>query len=165
MNINFWKNDYIKRFDLDEKARVILDYLCAYSEEGAEELFKNEYEEDIHRDEIINDYYKKYGRNKLNELLVEIDFDILDAKEIIKYRQNSEQKNKPKCALIGQDGNIFNLMGIASRVLKENNMREEAKEMSNKIINSHSYDEALSIIGEYVEITDQAGLVDEEEWE
>ena len=29
---------------------------------------------------------------------------------------------RPKCALIGEDGNIFNLMGIASRTLKRNNM-------------------------------------------
>ena len=52
---------------------------------------------------------------------------------------------KPKCPLIGQDGNIFNLMGIASKTLKRNGM----------------YDEALSIIDEYVEITS----VDEEETE
>lgn len=36
--------------------------------------------------------------------------------------QNKEEKVKPVCALIGQDGNIFNLMGIASRTLKQNGM-------------------------------------------
>ncbi len=72
---------------------------------------------------------------------------------------------KPKCALIGQDGNIFNLVGIASRTLKRNGMQEESKEMSNRVFNSNSYDEALCIIGEYVEITDEAGLEDEEEYE
>lgn len=72
---------------------------------------------------------------------------------------------KPKCALIGQDGNIFNLVGIASRTLKQNGMKEEAKEMSNRVFCSHSYDEALNIIGEYVEITNEAGLVEEEEFE
>lgn len=72
---------------------------------------------------------------------------------------------KPKCALIGQDGNIFNLVGIASRTLKQNGMKEEAKEMSNRVFSSHSYDEALNIIGEYVEITNEAGIVEEEEFE
>ena len=72
---------------------------------------------------------------------------------------------KPKCALIGQDGNIFNLVGIASRTLKQNGMREQAKEMSDKVFSSYSYDEALNIIGEYVEITDEAGLVEDEEFE
>lgn len=36
--------------------------------------------------------------------------------------QIKAEKVKPDCALIGQDGNIFNLMGIASRTLKQNGM-------------------------------------------
>lgn len=66
--------------------------------------------------------------------------------------QQNSQKEKPECPLIGQDGNIFNLMGIASKTLRKNGMSEEAKEMSNRIIASGSYDEALNIIGEYVNI-------------
>lgn len=68
---------------------------------------------------------------------------------------------KPKCPLIGQNGNIFNLMGIASRTLKRNGMSNESKEMCSRITSSGSYDEALSIIDEYVEITS----ADEEETE
>lgn len=45
---------------------------------------------------------------------------------------------KPKCKLIGEDGNIFNLMSIASKTLKETGMEEEAKEMIERIINSRS---------------------------
>ena len=60
---------------------------------------------------------------------------------------------KPKCPLIGQDGNIFNLMGIASKTLKRNGMYDEAKEMCSRITSSGSYYEALNVIGEYVEIT------------
>lgn len=37
--------------------------------------------------------------------------------------------------------------------------------MIDRITSSKSYDEALNIIGEYVEITDEAGLADEEEFE
>lgn len=37
--------------------------------------------------------------------------------------------NKPDCKLIGEDGNIFNLMARASRTLRENNLSEEAQEM------------------------------------
>ena len=64
----------------------------------------------------------------------------------------SEQK-KPECKLIGENGNIFNLMGIASRTLRENGMMEEAAEMRDRVRASGSYDEALCIIGEYVNIT------------
>ena len=60
---------------------------------------------------------------------------------------------KPKCPLIGQDGNIFNLMGIASKTLKRNGMYDEAKEMCSRITSLGSYYEALNVIGEYVEIT------------
>ncbi len=51
------------------------------------------------------------------------------------------------------DRNVFNLIGIASRTLKENGMTEESKEMSSRVFASGSYEEALSIIGEYVNIT------------
>lgn len=64
-----------------------------------------------------------------------------------------EQVLKPDCPLIGQNGNIFNLMGIASRTLKDNGMSEQAEEMRNKIMASGSYEEALNILGEYVNIT------------
>jgi len=54
--------------------------------------------------------------------------------------------DKPKCKLIGQDGNIFNLMGIASRILKRAGRKEQAEEMIERISNSGSYHEALRII-------------------
>lgn len=61
---------------------------------------------------------------------------------------------KPECKLIGENGNIFNLMGIASRTLKEKGMNDAADEMNGRIMNgAKSYDEALRIIMEYVEVT------------
>lgn len=63
------------------------------------------------------------------------------------------EPEKPDCALIGQDGNIFNLVGIAARTLRRNGMAEQAKEMSDRVFASGSYHEALNIIGEYVNIT------------
>lgn len=79
--------------------------------------------------------------------------------------QNKAEKVKPDCELIGQDGNIFNLMGIASHTLKQNGMADEAKEMYGRVTKSGSYCEALSIIGEYVNITDggkQSDDIDED---
>ena len=60
--------------------------------------------------------------------------------------------NKPKCKLIGQDGNIFNLMSIASRTLKSAGLKEQAEEMIERISNSGNYHEALGIIMEYMEV-------------
>ena len=65
-----------------------------------------------------------------------------------------EQENtKPDCPLIGQNGSIFNLMGIAGRTLREHGMEQQATEMFNRITQCKSYDSALSIIGDYVNIT------------
>ena len=58
-------------------------------------------------------------------------------------------------------GNIYSLMGIASRTLKNNGLREEAKEMCDRITSSGSYDEALGIIGEYVDICSKEDLDEE----
>ena len=54
--------------------------------------------------------------------------------------------------LIGEDGNIFNLIGIATRTLRQNGMADEAVEMRSRILALESYDKALCIIGEYVNI-------------
>ena len=64
---------------------------------------------------------------------------------------------KPDCPLIGQDGNIFNLMGIASQTLRDNGLDDAAKEMCDRIMESESYYKALSIISEYVNITSVDG--------
>ena len=68
---------------------------------------------------------------------------------------------KPRCPLIGADENIFCLLGMASRTLRENGMREQAKEMQSRVTASGSYSEALNILGEYVEIC-SAEEMDEE---
>ena len=72
-------------------------------------------------------------------------------------KETAEQRTKPDCALIGEDGNIFNLMGIAARTLRENGMPEQAKLMCDRVTLSGSYYEALSVIGEYVNIVSDEG--------
>ena len=68
--------------------------------------------------------------------------------------QSQTSQQKPDCALIGQDGNIFNLLGLAAKTLRENGMSDQAKEMTKRITDTaHSYGEALNIVGEYVNIT------------
>lgn len=85
------------------------------------------------------------------------------ASEYISDESNVDKKIKPKCALIGENGNIFHLMGIASRTLKRNGMKEEATEMCNRITNrANSYDDALMILQDYVEITSKEEIEEEE---
>lgn len=58
---------------------------------------------------------------------------------------------RPKMQLIGQDGNIFAIMGRASRLLKNAGQSDKAKEMCGRVTASQSYSEALNIVSEYVE--------------
>ena len=81
----------------------------------------------------------------------------------ISKEQTAETAPKPDCPLIGQDGNIFNLMGIASRTLKQNGLADQAKEMCDRILESGDYYKALGVIGEYVNITSVDDAPDEGE--
>lgn len=109
--------------------------------------------------ELDNKRYDLYKANTLEDERV-IDKMFGDR---MGYDIDDHTVKKPKCALIGEDGNIFVLMGIASRTLKHNKMNEEAQEMCNKITTeAKSYDEALMIIGEYVEITSREEMEEDE---
>ena len=77
--------------------------------------------------------------------------------------EHEPDKIKPDCRLIGEDGNIFNLMGLAARTLRHNGLTEQATEMTGRIHECGSYDEALCIIGEYVNITGSEESEDENE--
>lgn len=161
-NIDFWKIDYIKRFQLDIQGIEILNFLISANPKLAEQFIKDKYSREVYRFDIIDTYCDKYDNKKINELLSELDYEPLSTEEIKDY-EIMVKKEKPKCALIGEDGNIFNLMGIASRTLKKNGMQEEAKEMCNRITNgAKSYDEALMIIDEYAEITDKEEMEEDE---
>ena len=59
---------------------------------------------------------------------------------------------KPVVQLTGEDGNVFNLVGICSGALKKAGKPEEAKTMPQRVFSCGSYEEALAIMGEYVEI-------------
>jgi len=116
-------------------------------EEWQEEVEYEEY------DEEADDYYT-YSGYENRELYLSFwsdkDWEIRlleEGEEPIKVAPK-----KPICKLIGEDGNIFNLMGVARRTLLKAGLKQEAKEMVDRVTSSDSYGEALRIIGEYVEI-------------
>ena len=65
--------------------------------------------------------------------------------------QEVPQKERPQMQLEGMDGNIFAILGAASKLLKRAGQDKEAKEMADRVYAGSSYHEALSIISEYVE--------------
>ena len=60
---------------------------------------------------------------------------------------------KPTCKLIGEDGNVFNLIGLTSATLKRAGLRAEAKQFCERAFACHSYGEVLVLIQEYVDVT------------
>jgi hypothetical protein len=65
--------------------------------------------------------------------------------------QEDMMTKKPKCQLIGTDGNVFALLATASRALKAAGQRDEAKQMQARVFASSSYSAALGIIMQYVD--------------
>lgn len=63
-----------------------------------------------------------------------------------------ENRSKPRCKMIGEDGNIFFILGRARETLKANGQGDQAKEVSERVMTCGSYDEVLKIIMEYVEV-------------
>lgn len=60
--------------------------------------------------------------------------------------------NKIEVKLIGENGNIFNLIGITMREMSKYGLKQEAQEMKERVFSCGSYNEALNIIMEYVDV-------------
>jgi len=67
------------------------------------------------------------------------------------FISQEQAPQKPKMELLGQDGNIFGIMGRASRLLKQAGMKEQSDEMISRVTACGDYNKALNIISEYVE--------------
>ena len=61
-------------------------------------------------------------------------------------------KSKPRVSLVGQDGNVFNILGICTSALKRASQADKAKELKNRVFGCGSYDAALAIMMEYVDV-------------
>lgn len=61
-------------------------------------------------------------------------------------------KVKPVCKLVGENGNIFNLMALARKSLRDAGMNEEADALVHQVVRQKSYEDALNVISRYVEI-------------
>lgn len=62
---------------------------------------------------------------------------------------------KPRCKLVGTDGNVFALAGRVGSALKRAGYRDEANEFYGRLTNCASYDDALCLMLEYVDEGDE----------
>jgi hypothetical protein len=54
--------------------------------------------------------------------------------------------------LSGENGNVFNLIGIASRRLRQLGLREDAKFLQEEAVKQKSYDDVLVLIMKFFEV-------------
>lgn len=59
---------------------------------------------------------------------------------------------KPVCVLIGEHGNVFNVIGRVAKALKKVGLVGQAKEFTDRAFTSNSYDYVLQLAMEYVEV-------------
>jgi len=71
----------------------------------------------------------------------------------MKPHTSDQMTEKPKCKLIGTDGNVFALAGLVVQCLKRAGSTEKATEFANRLIECESYNEALVLMQEYVEVS------------
>ena len=62
-------------------------------------------------------------------------------------------KTDVKVKLVGTDGNVFALGGKVSKALKQGGYPELASEFTTALFQCHSYDDALQLMMDYVEVT------------
>ena len=74
-----------------------------------------------------------------------------DVPDVTEFKKLLNRPKKPKMQLIGLDGNIFAIMGRASRLLTDYGQADKAKEMRDRVMSCDSYQKALNIVSEYVE--------------
>jgi hypothetical protein len=66
---------------------------------------------------------------------------------------HSPTLEKPRCTLVGTDGNVFALIGRVRAILMKHGLDEQAKEMMERITTqAGDYYQALAVMMEYVEV-------------
>jgi len=59
---------------------------------------------------------------------------------------------KPVCRLVGEDGNVFAIIGRVRRTLRTAGQPGQAQEFADRAFSAGSYDEVLRLCMEYVEV-------------
>ena len=129
----------LKETLLDDEQTVLCNYISGQYSDGWGEGFE---QRDIRVDDgtLAVHFWQDH------------DFELKrDVPDMTEFNKLLNRPKKPKMQLIGQDGNIFAIMGRASRLLKSSGQGDKAKEMRDRVMSCDSYQKALSIVSEYVE--------------
>lgn len=124
---------------LDDEQTVLCNYISGQYSDGWGEGFEQR-EINVGDGKLYVHFWQDHD--------FELKREVLDMTE---FKKLLNRPKKPKMQLIGQDGNIFAIMGRASRLLTDYGQADKAKEMRDRVMSCDSYQKALSIVSEYVE--------------
>jgi len=65
---------------------------------------------------------------------------------------SKSNQRRPKCKLIGENGNIFVLAAIVLDTLEEAGLTEHRDEIKGRLFTMGSYEETLNMFSEYVDV-------------
>ena len=129
----------LKETLLDDEQTVLCNYISGQYSDGWGEGFEQR-EIEVEDGKLYVHFWQDH------------DFELKrDVPDMTEFNKLLNRPKKPKMQLIGQDGNIFAIMGRASRLLKSSGQGDKAKEMRDRVMSCDSYQKALSIVSEYVE--------------
>jgi hypothetical protein len=63
-----------------------------------------------------------------------------------------KRKHLPRCKLVGEDGNVFNVIGRVMKTLKDAALEEEAEKFKKEALSSRAYHDVLALAMTYVEV-------------
>lgn len=129
------------REDLDEsELQELLRYLTGQYADGWGEGFEQQ------RIRLADgDLYVHFWRN------FDYTFQIQPVEQPPEQTTEPKPVPRPKMKLHGMDGNIFAILGRASRLLRESGRADQVKEMTDRVYGCGDYTQALAIVSEYVE--------------
>ena len=129
----------LKETLLDDEQTVLCNYISGQYSDGWGEGFEQR-EIEVEDGKLYVHFWQDH------------DFELKrDVPDMTEFNKLLNRPKKPKMQLIGQDGNIFAIMGRASRLLKSSGQGDKAKEMRDRVMSCDSYQKALNIVSEYVE--------------
>lgn len=94
MGIEFWKKTFLKKNELNEVGRDLLNILVRERPDRALEYMLDRFNADYYREEIIEMFSEKYTKDKINMILEDLDDEELQTSEIIDFNiENEETEN------------------------------------------------------------------------
>jgi len=135
-----------------------------YSRENKSYNFKSNFE-DFEKEAMSGDY-----DNAIQTVMKYCD--IYYDENIVRYESETEEiiknKEKPTIRLIGEDGNVFSILGRANTSMRQFSIKNkwydykfEFEELEKKVKGSESYEEALSIIMDYFKVEEPMSYDDD----